>query len=81
MRLAKAIFGIGLALCLLASSAGATYSHLYVFGDSLSDTGNLRNLVLAATSGTTDPLPPPPTSTAISRTVQWPWNIWQRNWA
>jgi phospholipase/lecithinase/hemolysin len=41
----------------IASSASATYSNLYVFGDSLVDAGNTQALVLALTGGATDVTP------------------------
>ncbi len=58
MHVGKALLGTALGL-FMSVAAAAPFSNLYVFGDSLSDTGNMRNLVLAATGGATDPLPPP----------------------
>lgn len=47
------------ALTLSTFSAQAGYTALYAFGDSLSDTGNLYNIVYAMTGGTVE-VPPPP---------------------
>jgi len=48
-----------LSLTFLSSGASAGFMSLYAFGDSLSDSGNLYNIVYAASSGTIE-VPPPP---------------------
>ncbi|MGQ9687111.1 MAG: SGNH/GDSL hydrolase family protein, partial [Thiobacillaceae bacterium] len=44
---------------LTATGAGAAYLSLYAFGDSLSDSGNMHNVVYALTGGAVE-VPPPP---------------------
>lgn len=58
MRLTKILMGVALSF-LLVTEAGATFTNIYAFGDSLSDNGNLYDLVLAATGGSSK-VPPPP---------------------
>ncbi len=48
-----------LALAGLATGAAAGYMHLYAFGDSLSDSGNMYNAVWALSGGSVE-VPPPP---------------------
>ncbi len=50
---------VGMALMGFSVVASAGYTALYAFGDSLSDSGNLHNLVYAMTGGTVA-VPPPP---------------------
>lgn len=59
MSIRHGVWGCGLAALLTVGSAQAAYTSLYTFGDSLSDSGNLYNLVYALTDGAIQ-VPPPP---------------------
>lgn len=60
----KLLKGLAMLAALCAHlTAHAGFTALYVFGDSLSDTGNMRNAVYYATGGTTEVPPSPPYAT------------------
>ncbi len=59
MLLRSLLLSVGLAAGLTTTGASAGYLSLYAFGDSLSDSGNMYNAVLALSGGTVQ-VPPPP---------------------
>jgi phospholipase/lecithinase/hemolysin len=59
MTLRSLVLSVGLLTGLAPIGAGAGYMSLYAFGDSLSDSGNMSNVVWALSGGTVE-VPPPP---------------------